>query len=101
MREIPISYQTLDEIAGWASGYGAKILSPPSFEHPNRRFMGHMSFDALLGALAVRLQVVVDVDQQRRIERNHNFQRVKKRHVRNGASRRQAKSSVSPAAPRC
>jgi hypothetical protein len=72
--ELGINYATVDVIAGWTDGYASKLLSPePTPGSKTKRAMGPMAFDAALGALAVKLQVVSDAEQLRHIKRNHYF----------------------------
>jgi hypothetical protein len=59
--ELGISFDTVDTIAGWADGYTSKVLAPePSVGSKTKRAMGPMSFDAMLGTLAVKLAVLPD-----------------------------------------
>jgi hypothetical protein len=72
--ELGINYATVDTIAGWTEGYASKLLAPePTPGSKTKRAMGPMAFDAALGALAVKLQVVSDTEQLRHIKRNHYF----------------------------
>jgi hypothetical protein len=50
--ELDISFRTLDEVAGLADGYSAKLLAPGS-----SLVMGRGSFAAVLGALGLVLTV--------------------------------------------
>jgi hypothetical protein len=61
---LDVSRLTIDEIAGVQSGYTSKILAP----QPTKR-LGPISFPALLGALGLKLVVVEDKDQLRKIAR--------------------------------
>jgi hypothetical protein len=53
VEQLNISRETIDEIAGFQPFYAAKLLAPK----PHRK-LGHMSFDAMLGALGCRLLLV-------------------------------------------
>jgi hypothetical protein len=72
--ELGISFETVDQVAGWADGYASKVLAPePSLGHKSKRAMGPMSFDAMLGTLAIKLAVLPDPEQLRHIKRNRYF----------------------------
>jgi hypothetical protein len=72
--ELGVSFETIDQVAGWCDGYASKVLAPePSLGHKTKRAMGPMAFDAVLGALAVKLLLVPDPDQLRYIKRNRYF----------------------------
>jgi hypothetical protein len=55
--ELNLTFDVLDEIAGFTDRYAAKLLAPTA--RPVRR-LGHMSMGALLGALGVRIVLVED-----------------------------------------
>jgi hypothetical protein len=72
--ELGISFSTLDQVAGWTDGYASKVLAPePTPGHKVKRCLGPMAFDSVLGALAVKLQLVPDAEQLRTIKRNRYF----------------------------
>jgi hypothetical protein len=67
-----VSNDTLDEVCGFCDRYSSKLLGL----HPNR-ILGRISFAALLGGLAVKLILVHDPEQLRRVRarlepRKHN-----------------------------
>lgn len=57
--ELDLSHETLDAIAGVQGGYSGKLLCDP----PMRGF-GEMSLKAVLDALALRIAVVVIVEDE-------------------------------------
>jgi hypothetical protein len=72
--ELGVSYATVDTIAGWTEGYASKVLAPePSVGSKSKRAMGPMSFDAMLGTLAVKLAVLPDPEQLKHIKHNRFF----------------------------
>jgi hypothetical protein len=72
--ELDISYATVDTIAGWTDGYASKVLAPePSVGSKSKRAMGPMSFDVMLGTLAIKLAVLPDPEQLRHIKANRYF----------------------------
>ena len=70
--QLGVSNDTLDEVCGFADRYCSKLLAPDP-----RRTLGRMSLPALLGGLAVKLILVHDPEQLRRVQsrlapRKHN-----------------------------
>lgn len=61
--ELGLGYECIDHIAGWPSGYAAKLLAPEPF-----RNLGWMSLGAALDTLAIELLVVENPEQRKRIE---------------------------------
>jgi hypothetical protein len=59
-----VSLATLDHIAGWADGYGAKLLAPSPIKN-----LGWESIGLGLNALAIKLVVVEDPEQRKLVER--------------------------------
>jgi hypothetical protein len=59
-----ISLETLDAIAGLPTRYSAKLLS-----HDPTRHFGKISFEALLGTLAVQLVALEDAEALVRVQR--------------------------------
>jgi len=59
-----VSLATLDHVAGWAEGYGAKLLSPSPIKN-----LGWQSLGLGLNALAIKLVVVEDPEQRKLVER--------------------------------
>lgn len=53
--ELNISHETIDQIAGYQSGYTSKLLAPRPIKN-----LGPMSFGSLLGALGIAVMVVPD-----------------------------------------
>jgi hypothetical protein len=62
--EVGISFETLDEIAGFTDRYSSKLLSPS--RRPIRR-LGHMSMGVLLASLGVRLLPIEDPEALARV----------------------------------
>jgi hypothetical protein len=54
----------MDHIAGFPSGYSAKLLAPVAIKN-----LGWMSFGAALGSLGIALIAVMDEEQIKRVER--------------------------------
>jgi hypothetical protein len=77
--ELDISFRTLDEVAGLADGYAAKLLAPGSM-----LTMGRGSMAAVLGALGIALVAVEDPAALERVR-----SRLQKRR-RNGPHRQPA-----------
>jgi hypothetical protein len=61
--ELNISHETIDNIAGLQSGYTSKLLGPIQLKG-----FSHMSLGAVLGALAMGLMPVEDVEQRAKVE---------------------------------
>jgi hypothetical protein len=61
--ELGLTHLTIDEIAGWASGYASKILSPNPIKN-----LGWMSLGSLHGTLGTMLIMVEDPEQIRRVQ---------------------------------
>lgn len=66
--DLDINYATLDEIAGWAERYASKLLG----EEPAKS-LGQMSFDAIMGAMGVRLVMIEDKAATVRIRQRLDF----------------------------
>jgi hypothetical protein len=62
VRDLNVSLETIDAVAGLPSRYSAKLLGP----NPAKNF-GAISFDALLGTLGLKLIVVEDADALARV----------------------------------
>jgi hypothetical protein len=60
--ELNLSYEQLDHCSGVQPGYSAKLLGPT----PSKRF-GEISLGAILGALAIKIVVTVDKEQEARM----------------------------------
>lgn len=77
---LNITYATLDELAGWHDGYSNKLLiEEPTLRGSTKnthsqRIMGIMAFDAILGALGVKLALIEDPAALARIKRNRYFE---------------------------
>jgi hypothetical protein len=71
--ELGISYSTIDQIAGWTDTYATKLLA----EEP-ARFIGPMSFDAILGALGLKFALIEDPERLEKAKRHRDF--VTRRH---------------------
>jgi hypothetical protein len=61
--ELGITHETIDDIAGWAAGYGGKILAPNPIKN-----LGWMSLGSLLGTIGTMLIMVEDPEQIRRVQ---------------------------------
>jgi hypothetical protein len=55
---LNVSRETIDDIAGLQAGYAAKLLAPNP--QGSLRVMGHYTLGLMLGALGLKLLVVVD-----------------------------------------
>jgi hypothetical protein len=66
--ELGISYETLDELAGYRARYSSKVLA----EEPQRH-LGVMAFDAMLGALVLKIAVIPDPEKLERIKNHRHF----------------------------
>ena len=66
--ELDLSFALLDELAGLAPGYGAKVLSPAESRSNHPKLLGTMSLAAILGALGVKLVLVEDAAAMERIK---------------------------------
>jgi hypothetical protein len=62
--QFNISLETLDAVAGLPVRYSTKLLSPG----PNHRHFGAISFEALLGALALKLVALEDAEALARVQ---------------------------------
>jgi hypothetical protein len=60
--DLGMTNAMLDEISGVQSGYAGKLLAPNSTKN-----LGPMSFGAILGALGLKFQLVVDEEARARI----------------------------------
>jgi hypothetical protein len=76
VRDLNISFETVDSIAGLPTRYTSKLLGP----NPSKNF-GAISFDALLGALGLKLVAVEDAEAleriRPRIDRHDDFSRAR------------------------
>lgn len=84
---LNVSRQTLDEVSGLQSGYCAKLLAPVPIKG-----IGRITLAPLLGALGLKLVVVVDEEMMAQISR-----RMVKREATNAAilaGKTQARPSV-------
>lgn len=66
--ELGISFETLDELAGWTSTYATKLLG----EEPIKHF-GPMSFDAVIGSIGVKVAFIEDDEALERLRKHRNF----------------------------
>jgi hypothetical protein len=62
--ELDTSYESIDELAGWEGRYVSKLLAPSAIKGLGRTSMG-----AILGALGLKLHVVVDEPALEKIRR--------------------------------
>jgi hypothetical protein len=67
LAELEISYETLDEIAGWTTRYGSKLLA----SEPSRN-LGPIALDAMLGATGLKIALIED---RERLERSSDISR--------------------------
>lgn len=63
-RELELTHETIDSVAGLQSGYASKLLAPKPIKN-----LGPMSFESLLGALGVAVVVIEDPEQVARISK--------------------------------
>jgi hypothetical protein len=61
--ELQITHETIDEIAGWPSGYAGKIFSPTPIKN-----LGWLSFGLALNVFGKMLLLVDDPEQIRRVK---------------------------------
>ena len=61
--EREITHETVDDIAGWQSGYSSKLLAPTPIKN-----LGWMSLGAALGAFGKVLLLVDDPEQIKRVK---------------------------------
>lgn len=61
--EVGITFETLDEIAGWPGRYGSKLMCDPPV-----RNLGWSSMGLALGSLGTMLLMVEDEEQIRRVQ---------------------------------
>jgi hypothetical protein len=82
-----VSLATLDHIAGWADGYGAKLLAPDPIKN-----LGWESIGLGLNALAIKLVVVEDPEQRKLVERRW----IKRERPRNAAPAGKGRRHADP-----
>src|SRR5437868_13877845 len=58
-KELEISRQGIDSIAGWADGYAGKLLSTGEAAKRRKR-IGPLSLELMLGALGLKMILVED-----------------------------------------
>jgi hypothetical protein len=63
-QQLGITRIEIDDIGGLTNGYASKLLSPAPM-----KYVGRASLGPLLGALGIKLIIVEDEDQMRRIEK--------------------------------
>ncbi|MDB5937581.1 MAG: hypothetical protein JWQ01_4925 [Massilia sp.] len=63
-RELQLTHETIDNVAGLQSGYTGKLLAPKPIKN-----LGPMSFESILGALGVAVVVVEDPEQVARVSK--------------------------------
>jgi hypothetical protein len=68
VRELGISYETIDELAGWTSRYASKVLGEEPLRH-----MGVMAFDTMLATLGLKLIAVPDPEKLEKIKNHRHF----------------------------
>lgn len=68
LAELGISYETLDAVAGWTETYSTKLLA----EEP-QKYLGPMSFDALMGGLAFKLALIEDPEKLEKLRKHRHF----------------------------
>jgi hypothetical protein len=62
-RELQLTHETIDNVAGLQSGYTSKLLAPKPIKN-----LGPMSFESILGALGVAVVVVTDQAAVERVQ---------------------------------
>jgi hypothetical protein len=62
--EIGVTHETIDEVAGWPSGYAGKLLSPSPIKN-----LGWMSLGVALDSMGVALVMVENVEQRKLVEK--------------------------------
>lgn len=63
-RELQMSFEIIDHIAGWPTRYGAKLFAVPSM-----RTLGPLSLGLALGTLALKLVVIEDPEALEQIRK--------------------------------
>ena len=66
--ELDLSFALLDELAGLAPGYGAKVLAPAESRSKHPKLLGSMSLALILQTLGCRLELVEDPAAMERIK---------------------------------
>jgi hypothetical protein len=94
--QLKISREALDHVSGLQCGYSAKLLTIPDRQQ-SMRTLGRLSFDLLIPALALKLQLVEDESLMPRLRSRLDVQHRDEAQVRsspsNGASTRSNKNS--------
>lgn len=72
VEELQVTYESIDEVAGFTARYASKLLAPTQI----KRFAG-MSRWALVGALGCKLVLMVDREKTRRLLPKLSKRRVK------------------------
>jgi hypothetical protein len=62
--EIGVTHETIDEVAGWPSGYAGKLLSPSPIKN-----LGWMSLGVALDSMGVALVMIENVEQRKLVEK--------------------------------
>jgi hypothetical protein len=62
IRQLGVTYETVDEIAGLPDRYTAKLMTVPAMKRP-----GPIAIQAICGALAIKFIPAVDEDQVPRV----------------------------------
>lgn len=65
---LNISHETLNSIAGFATGHSGKIFGKDELGRPLKG-LGYKSLGDLMGALGVAILIVVDDEQQQRVQK--------------------------------
>jgi hypothetical protein len=66
--ELDLSFALLDELAGLATGYSTKVLSPAESRSKHPKLLGTMSLAVILGALGCQLELVEDEQAMEQIK---------------------------------
>jgi len=88
LAELEISYETLDEIAGWTTRYGSKLLA----SEPSRN-LGPIALDAMLGATGLKIALIEDRERLESSRRRNSRRSRRRPRRRAGAIRSLSRSS--------
>jgi hypothetical protein len=61
--ELQITHETIDDVAGWPSGYAGKLLAPSPIKN-----LGWMSFGLALDSMGVALVMIENAEQRKLVE---------------------------------
>jgi hypothetical protein len=74
--ELQLTHETIDDVAGWPSGYAGKLLAPEPIKN-----LGWLSFGLALDSMGVALVMIENVGQRKLVEKRW----IKRERPRNAA----------------